>query len=139
MDLNERFIMTSIAKIFLFLSLLIAGGIVLADDQLNYLKSLRNMDPIKDAHKAIKQGNLKYLAVGGYATSVPGVDTKDCLVERKYTIFIKGTGDEWEDTEHMMLQKTAEDYALKYNQIIKLEYEKTKRKIKYKCTNQINN
>jgi hypothetical protein len=121
-----------IHRILLLLALPIVGGYVLADDQLNYLRTLKNRNPTQDAQEAIKSSNLKFLAVGGYALSVPGVDTKNCLVDRELTELIKGTGDVWENTEHMELQKIAEEYAFKFNQIMKTEFQR--KNIKYKCT-----
>lgn len=105
-------------------SALLWGTSVQADDGLEYLRSLRSRDPARDALEVIHAGRLQFLAVGGYASSVPGVDREDCLVDRRLADLMPGTGDTWNTSEQQDLQKVAIEYAYKFNLVIKAEFER---------------
>ena len=115
----------------IFVSALLWGTSVLADESLLYLRSLRDRDPAQDALEAIHAGRLQFLAVGGYASSVPGVDREDCLVDRRLADLLPGTGDTWNTSEQQTLQKIASEYAYKFNLVIKADLERNN--IPLKC------
>ena len=101
------------------------------NDQIISLRELEKRIPQQDAQEAIKENNLKFLGVCGYACSVPAIDSKDCYVSRKFVEIIPGTTDVWESDEHMQLQIVAKIYASEFNRVIKAEYDL--RKIPIKC------
>ena len=80
---------------------------------------------------ARRAGRLQFLAVGGYASSVPGVDREDCLVDRRLADLLPGTGDTWNTSEQQTLQKIASEYAYKFNLVIKADLERNN--IPLKC------
>lgn len=93
-----------------------------ADDDLSILKSLKDRVPELDASEAIRAGRTRFLGIAGYATSVPGVDRKTCIVDRALVDLIPGTGDVWLTQEHRQLQDLALEYAERYNAVIKREF-----------------
>lgn len=96
-------------------------GAVVSD--IDFLRSLRGRNPVDDAHQAIKREKILFLAVGGYGSHVPGIDTENCLVDRALVEIIQGTGDEWTTVEQQELQKVAYEYAFRFNTEIRMEFE----------------
>lgn len=73
-------------------------------------------DPVADALEAIKQGDLRFLAVRGYTVIVPGVPDFQEKYAPKYTCrIIEGTSDAFSSSAERDVQLQVRDYAKKYN------------------------
>jgi hypothetical protein len=76
-------------------------------------------DPVTDALKAIKQRDLRFLAVRGYAVVVSGVPDFREKYASKYTYrVIDGTSDTFSNVGERNLQLQVRDYAKNYNQTL---------------------
>ncbi len=100
-------------------------------NDIDFLKSLRGRNPEDDARQSIQSQRIRFLAVGGYSSHVPGIDMENCLVDRTMVEIIPGTGDVWTTAEQQELQNVAEEYAFRFNSIIRAEFEM--RKIPIDC------
>jgi hypothetical protein len=78
------------------------------------LRRLKDANPEADAANAIARGDLRFLAVGGFTTDVPGVPTpkENSLVRTHGVRAIPGTSDNPVSIE---LQILAVGYAERYN------------------------
>jgi hypothetical protein len=83
------------------------------------LRATRTADPRAEVRKAIKRGDLRFLAVGGFGAMVPGVPGgPNPVVEIRGARIISGTGDALESEEQLRLQPIAEKYAALYNRLL---------------------
>ncbi|MFA5162845.1 MAG: hypothetical protein WC421_11465 [Elusimicrobiales bacterium] len=80
------------------------------------LTRLENANPVADMHKAVDNGDFKFMVLGGYVSCIPGLPSEAMrLKEITGTHSIVGTGDFFESTEHVRLQTIAKRYAEQYN------------------------
>ena len=86
------------------------------------LQWLDAADPQADAEQAIRQGDLRLLALATRAINIPGVgeDESTHYEEACGIQLIEGISDVVRSDEHLRLMQKARSYALKYNAIIKL-------------------
>jgi len=76
-------------------------------------------DPVADARKAIKEGDLQFLAIRGYTILVPGVPDFREKYAANYTYrIIEGTSDTISSSADRAIQLQVRDYAKKYNQTL---------------------
>ena len=87
--------------------------------QNSILDKYLDADPIADARKAIKEGDMQFLAVRGYTILVPGISDFREEYAAKYTYrIIEGTSDTFSSPNEEMVQVQVWDYAKKYNQTL---------------------
>ena len=82
------------------------------------LRRMKDADPTADVAKAVKRGDLRFLAVRGFVVEVPGVPKTPeggRLLGTYGTREIEGTGD---DKMIVDLQTAAMRYAEKYNRLL---------------------
>ena len=74
-------------------------------------------DPVQDCRRAKRSGDRRFLAVRGYATELPGLDTsRDAVLIRRHGFrIIEGTSDAITKPEHKLLNAIARHYATGYN------------------------
>ncbi len=83
------------------------------------LSSLNIEEPEKDINKNIKNNDLRFICVCGYACYTPGVEQNDLSLTTKYGIrCLDGTSDMIENDEHAQLIKDARKYAEHYNALL---------------------
>jgi len=84
------------------------------------LRRIKNASPTDDAYEAIRRNDFRFLAVKGYALTVPGIDDYHEWfgLKHKYRI-IEGTTDTPRDNEDFRLQDRAIEYAKSYNLVIR--------------------
>jgi hypothetical protein len=87
------------------------------------LHAIEGADAVADARQAIERGDLRFLAVGGYAESLPGVDSvpdRSELVKRAggKPRLIEGTGGGFDVPGKARLNELAVGYASAYNRVI---------------------
>ena len=87
-------------------------------DDIASLRVLEKADAERAASAAIQAGDARFLAVAGYAASVPGVDLAGCAASPANVRVIRGTTDVLCSKEHLRLQKVATDYAATYNAVV---------------------
>lgn len=86
--------------------------------------SLARLDPEVEAHAAIARGDLRFIAVCGYACMPSGVPldsamrTRDSLALRDSLRSIPGTSDAIFNQDVARLNTEAHEYATRYNRII---------------------
>ena len=100
---------------------------------IEFLQSLRERSPEADAQQAIVDKEIRFLAVAGVASHVPGIDSEGCLVDRSMVEIIRGTGDVIISEEHLNFQSVAAEYAFRFNLIIKAEFDRQKIPIPVEC------
>jgi hypothetical protein len=84
------------------------------------LSRLKDANPVDDANEAIRRNDLRFLAVRGYAVTVPGIDDYHERFAEKYKYrIIEGTTDTPKDNEGFKLQDRASEYAKSYNRVIR--------------------
>jgi len=87
-----------------------------ADIDFGDLKHYEKADPHVDVSSSIAKGDLRFIALQGYSTYIPGVDD----YFEKYSSYgykvIKGTSDVIQSYEHGRLIQIAQYYAKNYNQ-----------------------
>ena len=89
---------------------------------LTELRKLRTENAISDARKSADSKDFRFLAVQGYALTVPGVREDLIRVQSTYGIkIIEGTSDTFNSPEERQLNANARAYAEKYNQTIVAE------------------
>jgi hypothetical protein len=71
------------------------------------------------ATQAIRRGDLSVLAVDGDAERIPGVPDQECARTRIRKRVIDPTSDALCGPEHYRLKRVAEDYAERYNEVIR--------------------
>jgi galactitol-specific phosphotransferase system IIC component len=108
-----------IAAIFI----LFASPLVSADwceNEVRKLLWLKTAPPVKDAKIAIAKRDLKFIAVHGFALSIPGLsetEQSSAMVNNNFRV-IEGTGDDLCSEEHAQLNTKAIEYASRYNETI---------------------
>jgi hypothetical protein len=84
------------------------------------LSRLEDANPVDDANEAIRQNDLRFLAVRGYTITVPGIDDYPEQFAEKYKYrIIEGTTDTPKNNEEFKLQDKAVKYAKAYNIVIR--------------------
>jgi hypothetical protein len=84
------------------------------------LSRLKDANPVNDADEAIRRNDLRFLAVKGYAITVPGIDDYYTRFSSKYKYrIIEGTSDVIRNEEERQLQNRAIRYAEVYNVVIR--------------------
>ena len=82
------------------------------------LRRLERADPTVDANEAIRRHDLRFLAIRGYATEVPGIDDYEERFSEKYGYrVIEGTSDALINDTDRTLQNLAIRYAKAYNSV----------------------
>lgn len=80
------------------------------------LASYEHRNGAQDAENDFRNGKVRFLAVQGYALSVPGIENFFPKFSDKYKYHvIEGTSDVIESDRHLQLQAVAEAYARAYN------------------------
>ena len=103
--------------------ILLASPMVSADwceNEVRKLLWLKTALPVKDAKIAIAKRELKFIAVHGFAISIPGLsgtEQSTAMVNNNFRV-IEGTGDDLCSEEHAQLNTKAFEYASRYNKTI---------------------
>jgi hypothetical protein len=80
------------------------------------LATYEKRDGALDAEKDFRNGKVRFLAVQGYALTVPGIDDFFPKLSHTYKYHvIEGTSDVIQNSRDLQLQATAESYARAYN------------------------
>lgn len=76
-------------------------------------------DPVADSQKAIRTGDMTFLAVSGVADDVPGIPHFKSRYSGKYRYrIIAGTSEFVSGLEDIRLQESAAAYAARYNRCL---------------------
>ena len=106
----------------LALSLVACASIDPIDPYVQKLQWLDAADPQADAEQAIKQDDLRLLALATRSLIVPGIESSEQIqYEEACGIqLIEGISDVVRSDEHLRLMQKARSYAQQYNEVIKL-------------------
>ncbi len=111
-----------LAMTILALSLVACASIDPIDPYVQKLQWLDAADPQADAEQAIKQDDLRLLALATRSLIVPGIESSEQIqYEEACGIqLIEGISDVVRSDEHLRLMQKARSYAQQYNEVIKL-------------------
>lgn len=86
------------------------------------LRMLEAADPVRDVEQAIREGDLRFIGMMGYALIVPGVDDYGQRIwDTNGVRVIKGTSDFIANDDVARLNELAYEYAKRYNMLL-LDY-----------------
>jgi hypothetical protein len=92
------------------------------DRSLTNLRAVAGSDPVKDFAAAKAKGDIRFLAMMGYARFVPGVPDYDQKYAKVVGVkIIPGTTDAIKSDEQRRLQDAVQSYAERYNKLV-VEY-----------------
>ena len=86
--------------------------------EISALRELLKQDPVKLAQAALAKKDNRFLAVAGYAITVPGIEVA-CSLGFAQSRIMPGTTDFICNTEHKDLINRAYTFAEKYNSYLK--------------------
>jgi len=85
----------------------------------HHLRWLDRADPQRDLAAALARGDRRFVGVYGYSADVPGVDSPDQGLLKRYGVrYLRGTSDAMTSQEDERLNKLAHRYAKKYNGLL---------------------
>ena len=84
------------------------------------LRGILHASPTTDANEAVRRNDLRFLAIKGYAVTVPGVEDYDERFSLRYGYrIIEGTTDAIRSDQDRRIQEAAVAYATAYNRVIR--------------------
>ena len=78
------------------------------------LHQIAARDAVADARTAIARGDLRFVAIHGFSTEVPGVTLTERELNQDHRL-IEGTSDFYTSPAELALNERAREYATQYN------------------------